>query len=113
MMSGAPLDDPEPSPPTSTVSITVLSVKPVKFGKIFALASVEIDIDGVLVLVHGVRAIRDHPRGTRIDLPMFRDENGTWRHAITLPDEISGPVGRAVLDELVNRGLATRIRIPY
>jgi stage V sporulation protein G len=113
MMSGAPLDDPELSPPTSTVSITVLSVKPVKFGKIFALASVEINIDGVLVLVHGVRAIRVHPSGTRIDLPMFRDENGTWRHAITLPDEISGPVGRAVLDELVNRGLATRIRIPY
>ena len=25
---------------------------------------------------------------------MFRDENGTWRHAITLPDEISRPIGR-------------------
>jgi hypothetical protein len=47
-------------------------------------------------------------RPTRIDLPMFRDENGTWRHAITLPDEISGPIGRAVLDELVNQGLASR-----
>ena len=39
---------------------------------------------------------------------MFRDENGTWRHAITLPDEISRPIGRAVLDELVERGLAIR-----
>ena len=42
---------------------------------------------------------------------MFRDEGGTWRHAVTLPDEISGPIGRAVLDELVNRGLATRTGI--
>jgi hypothetical protein len=30
----------------------------VKFGKIFALASVEIDIDGVLLVIRGVRAIR-------------------------------------------------------
>jgi hypothetical protein len=31
-----------------------------------------------------------------------------WRRAITLPDEICGPMGRAVLDELVERGLAVR-----
>jgi len=62
----------------------------------------------VPVVIHGVRAIRVHPIGTRIDLPMFRDENGTWRNAITLPDEISGPIGRAVLGELVMRGLAVR-----
>jgi hypothetical protein len=41
---------------SSTVSITVLSVKPVKFGKIFALASVEIG--------HRWRAAR-HPWGSR------------------------------------------------
>ena len=39
---------------------------------------------------------------------MFRDENGVWRHAVTLPDEIAGPIGKAVLDELVTRGLAVR-----
>jgi hypothetical protein len=53
-------------------------------------------------------SIRVQPIGTRIDLPMFRDENGVWRRAITLPDEICGPIGRAVLDELVERGLAVR-----
>jgi hypothetical protein len=106
-MAGTPLDDTKHLPST-TVSITVLSVKPVKFGKIFALASVEVDIDGVLLVLHGLRAIRVQPTGTRIDLPMFRDENGTWRHAITLPDESCRPIGRAVLDELVERGLALR-----
>jgi DNA-binding cell septation regulator SpoVG len=55
-----------------TVLITVLSIKPVKFGQIFALASVEIDIDGV---VHGIRAMRGQPMGTRVDLPVFRDAN--------------------------------------
>ena len=106
-MAGSSPDDAE-HPPASTVSITVVSVKPVKFGKIFALASVEIDIDGVLLVLHGVRAIRVQPMGTRIDLPMFRDENGVWRRAVTLPDEICGPIGRAVLDELVEGGLAVR-----
>lgn len=106
-MAGSSSDDVE-HPPSSIVSITVLSIKPVKFGKIFALASVEIDIDGVLLVIHGVRAIRVHPIGTRIDLPMFRDESGVWRHAITLPEEICEPIGRAMLDELVERGLAVR-----
>lgn len=91
---------------SSRVSITVLSIKPVHFGSIFALASVEIDIDGVLLVIHGVRAMRARPMGTRVDLPVFRDE--TWQRVITLPDEICGPIGKAVLDELVARGLAAK-----
>jgi hypothetical protein len=90
------------------VSITVLSIKPVNFGRIFALASVEIDIDGVLLVIHGVRAMRAQPMGTPVDPPMFRDENGVWQRAVTLPDEICGPIGKAVLDELVARGLAAK-----
>ena len=106
-MAGSSPDDAE-HPPAGIVSITVLSVKRVKLGKIFALASVEIDIDAVLLVIHGVRAISVHPLGTRIELPTYRDEHGVWRRAITLPDEICGPMGRAVLDELVERGLAVR-----
>ena len=93
---------------SSTVSITVLSIKPVKFGRIFALASVEIDIDGVVLVIHGVRAMRAQPMGTRVDLPVYRDENGVWQQAVMLPDEICGPMGKAVLDELVARGLAVK-----
>ena len=62
----------------------------------------------MLLVIHGVRANRVQPRGTLIDLPMFRDENGVWRRAITLPDEISGAIGKAVLDEFVEHGLAIR-----
>jgi hypothetical protein len=39
-MAEMPPDEADPSF-SSTVSITVLSVRPVKFGKTFALASVE------------------------------------------------------------------------
>jgi hypothetical protein len=44
---------------SSTVSITVLSVTPARAKKLFAFASVEIDIDGVQIGVHGIRAMRE------------------------------------------------------
>jgi hypothetical protein len=40
---------------SSMVSITVLLVTPMRAGRLFALASVEIDIDGVRIEVHGIR----------------------------------------------------------
>ena len=53
-MAETPPDDTDPAS-SSTVSITVLSIKPVKFGRTFALASVEVHIDGVLIVIreHG------------------------------------------------------------
>ena len=38
----------------------------------------------------------------------YRDSDGLWRTAITLPEEIYIPITRAVLDELVERGLTAR-----
>jgi hypothetical protein len=40
---------------SSMVSITVLLVTPMRAGRLFALASVEIDIDGVRIEVRGIR----------------------------------------------------------
>ena len=92
---------------SSTVSITVLSVTPARAKKLFAFASVEIDIDGVQIGVHGIRAMRELG-GTAIELPKFRDAGGVWRTAITLPEEVHSPIAKAVFDELVERGLAVR-----
>jgi len=36
-------------------------------GKLFALTSVELDIDGVRIEIHGIRALRVNPVGTWID----------------------------------------------
>lgn len=71
---------------TKAVKITVLTVTPVRAGKLFALASVEIDIDGVQIEVHGIRALHVAPAGTRI--------------------EVRRPIGDAVLDALIDHGLA-------
>jgi stage V sporulation protein G len=93
---------------TTPVPITVLSVTPMRAGKLFALASVEIDIDGVLIEIHGIRAVHVPPAATRIELPTFRDTSGSTRAAIILPEEVRGPIGDAVLGQLVERGLAVK-----
>jgi len=93
---------------SSRILISILSVTPARSGKLFALASVAIDIDGVPIEVHGIRALRVEPAGTRIELPKFRDAAGILHSAITLPEEIRGPIGDAVLDALIERGIAKR-----
>jgi len=105
-MNRAQSNEPD-QPVSSTVSITVLSVTPARAKKLFAFASVEIDIDGVQIGVHGIRAMREDG-GTAIELPKFRDAGGVWRAAITLPEEVHSPIAKAVFDELVERGLAVR-----
>src|SRR5712691_6970677 len=82
---------------SSLVSITVLSVTPMRAGRLFALASVEIDIDGVRIEVRGIRAMRVPTGATRVELPTFRDAAGQSRAAIVLPDEVH--VSRGDLDE--------------
>ena len=67
---------------SSLVSITVLSVTPLRAGRLFALASVEIDIDGVRIEVRGIRAMRVPTGATRVELPTFRDAAGQSRAAI-------------------------------
>jgi|SRR5208282_694808 len=95
-------------PSSSTVSITVLSVTPARAQKLFAFASIEIDIDGVQIGVHGIRAMHAGPEAAAIELPKYRDGDGLWRTAITLPEEIYTPIARAVLDELIERRLTAR-----
>jgi stage V sporulation protein G len=90
------------------VSITVLSVIPMRAGKLFALASVEIDIDGVRIKIHGIPAMHVPPAATRIELPTFRDPAARSRTAIILPEEVREPIGNAVLDHLIALGLAVR-----
>ena len=93
---------------SSTVSITVFSVTPTRTARLVALASVAIEIDGVRIEVHGIRAMRVPTGATRVELPTFRYAAGQSRAAIVLPDEVRGPIGDAVIEALIERGLAKR-----
>jgi len=93
---------------SSTVAITVLSVTPARAGKLLALASVEVVINGVQLTINGIQALRVEPIGTKIELPKFRAATGEWQTAISLPDDLRGPIGDIVRDALVEHGLAVR-----
>ena len=56
----------------------------------------------------GIRAMRAPTGATRVELPMFRDAAGQSRAAIVLPEEVHGPIGDAVIEALIEQGLAKR-----
>src|SRR5271154_1366699 len=69
-MDGRQHDDAGSSPGLDHRAIG--EVTPARAGELFALASVAVDIDGVQVAIHGIRALRGTPVGTRIELPKFQ-----------------------------------------
>ncbi len=89
---------------TSTATITVLTITPVHAGRLLALADVELLIDGVSVILHGIQVRADGSK-TEITLPNYRAPDGSWRTAVTLPDEIRGPMGDAVIAAAMEAGL--------
>jgi len=65
-------------------------------------------IDGVRIEIRGIRALHVPPAATRIEFPSFRNPSGRSQAAIILREEVRGPIGDAVLGQLVERGLAVK-----
>lgn len=89
------------------VIVTVLDMQPVNRGKLIALATVEVEIEGIAFTINGVQLMRitSPTEGTAVDLPRYRDAAGEWRQAISLPDELRGPIGDAVLEKSLELGI--------
>jgi len=82
---------------STTVTIAVLGITPVsKTSKLLALADVEIVIDGIAIVIHGVQVMADRS-GTEVRLPEYRAPSGEWVSAISLPEEVREPMANAVL----------------
>jgi stage V sporulation protein G len=65
-------------------------------GRLVALAAVEIDLEGVVVVVQGVQVIRHRGR-ISTQAPRFRNpRTGVWMPAVILPEEL----GLAIAEEL-------------
>ena len=70
---------------TALVSCRVLEVIPLTTGRLIALASVEIDIAGVCLTLHGVQVARekqDGREGALVTVPNDRAADGCWRAAV-------------------------------
>ncbi|WP_191057985.1 hypothetical protein [Geminicoccus harenae] len=100
---------------TTLITATVLDVQPMPKGRLLALASVELVLDGVPLVLHGVQVIRlKHPvtgeEATGVDLPRYRAPDGSWRQAVELPPELRRPLGDAVLEQCCALGITQRNR---
>jgi hypothetical protein len=82
---------------TATVTFVVTGLERVcGAGRLVALASVELDLEGIVILVQGVQVIR-HRGQITTQAPRFRDpRTGAWTPAVILPDEL----GMAIAGEL-------------
>jgi stage V sporulation protein G len=90
---------------TTSVQITVLCLTPMRgSGNLQALADVEVMLDGVSIILHGVQVCASAQR-TEIRLPKYRAPDGTWKSAISLPDEVKGPMGDAVMAAGIEAGV--------
>ncbi len=82
---------------TTIVTFRVTEVEQVRgAGRLVALAEVELELDGVVLVMRGVRVMRERNEIT-VQLPRFRDlRTGNWIPALIVPDEL----GQAIAGEL-------------
>jgi DNA-binding cell septation regulator SpoVG len=87
-----------------TVTFTVTGLERVEgHGRLLALATVEIEFDGVTLGLHGVQVIREG-KGITTQAPRFRNpKTGIWAPAVILPDELGAAIAGEVQTMLLRR----------
>ncbi len=96
------------SPGYQAVTFTVANCVPMQTRSVFALVDVEMLVGGVSFWIRGVQARQLAGGGTSVHLPTYRTPSGSWRSAVELPTELVDPLSQAVLDHLVELGVAVR-----
>ena len=96
------------SPGYQAVTFTVTNCVPMQTKSVFAFVDVEMLVAGVSFWIRGVQARHLAGGGTSIHLPTYRTPTGSWRAAIELPPELVDVLSQAVLDHLVEIGVAVR-----
>ncbi len=96
--SGVPRAEGRGVTETSVVSFTVVGFERVRGkGRLAGLADVRIEIEGVGLLLRGVRVLREIDGGLACQEPRFRHPGGRWLPVVVLPPELSDAIAAAVL----------------
>jgi hypothetical protein len=83
---------------TIGVSFTVTELRRLRSaGHLLALATVEIDLDGVALTLHGVQVLRLPNGKLQCRAAHYRAQTGQWLPAVTLPEELEVAIGREIL----------------
>lgn len=87
---------------TARASVSVMSVAAVSgAGRLMALATVQIDIDGVVFILRGIRLMKQSSGNVTVELPVVRDATGKNEPLIDLPPEIAHAIDLAVRREVI------------
>ena len=96
--SGVPRAQGGGRPETSVISFTVIGFEWVRGkGRLAGLADIRIEIEGVILLLQGVRVLREPDGPLECQEPRFRHPDGRWVQAAVLPPELSDAIAVAVL----------------
>ena len=96
--SGVPRSEGGSTAETSVVTFAVTGFEwiPDK-ERLAGLADVRIEIEGVALLLRGVRVLREPDGGLACQEPRFRHPDSGWVTALVLPPELSDAIAAAVL----------------
>lgn len=90
----------------TSVVCTICNLRAVRTKTVYAFLDANLEIDGVSIRIAGIQARHLSGGGTSVHLPCYRDIDGKWRAAVQLPQEVSDGVSAAVLEFLVEEGVA-------
>jgi stage V sporulation protein G len=83
---------------TISVSFEVVSVTRLhNAGRVLALATVEIDLDGIELTMSGIQIVRLANGRLQCKAPHHRLPTGQWVPSIVLPDELERAIGAEIL----------------
>jgi DNA-binding cell septation regulator SpoVG len=92
---------------TERVTFTIANLRTINSKRLYALVDVELQIAGLSFRIIGVQVQRGSG-GLSVHLPTHRDINGAWKPVVEMPEELRGPLSDAVMEFLVDEGMARR-----
>jgi DNA-binding cell septation regulator SpoVG len=92
---------------TERVTFTIANLRTINSKRLYALIDVELQIAGLSFRIIGVQVQRGSG-GLSVHLPTHRDINGAWKPVVEMPEELRGPLSDAVMEFLVDEGMARR-----
>lgn len=84
---------------SAAVTVTLLRIDATpRCGKLLALAVVEVDVDGVVFRLQGVRLVQRPDGSKAVEAPRYRGPDGRWLPAVVFPGEMAEAVAGVVLE---------------
>lgn len=83
---------------TAVVTFTLTGLEHARGrGRLLGLADAEVVVEGVAIIVRGIRVVHDDAGALVVQPPRFRHPDGRWLPAVVLPRELEEAIAAEVL----------------